>query len=99
LFDDQGPPPTLQRKKKRKSTDRREERPQRKEKPSWFLYDSTVPVVVSPLSLSLSLSLPECRRSFLTDSSFGQDLIFWSHSDLWFADLRGVFAVAALAVL
>jgi hypothetical protein len=62
------------------------------------LYDSTVPVVVSPPPL-LSLSLAERRRSFLTASSFGQDWIFWSHPHLWFADLRGVFAAAALAVV
>ncbi len=61
------------------------------------MYDSTVPVVVSPPSLSLSLA--ERRRSFLTASSFGQDWIFWSHPHLWFADLRGVFAAAALAVV
>jgi hypothetical protein len=48
---------------------------------------------------SLSLSLAERRRSFLTASSFGQDWNFWSHPHLWFADLCGVFAVAALAVV
>lgn len=46
-----------------------------------------------------SLSLAERRRSFLTASSFGQDWILSSHPHLWFADLRGVFAAAALAVV
>lgn len=98
MLDDQGPPPTYSEKRKENlSTEEKSDRNERRS-----LVGSCTTVQFPSLSLPpplLSLSLAERRRSFLTASSFGQDWIFWSHPHLWFADLRGVFAAAALAVV
>lgn len=96
MLDVQGPPPTYSEKgKENLSTEEKSDRNERRS-----LVGSCTTVQIPSLSPPPpSLSLAERRRSFLTASSFGQDWILSSHPHLWFADLRGVFAAAALAVV